>query len=120
MKQSRRAFLQTAVAAGAAAAFTKDAFAAPKSLLVFTKSSGFEHDAVKQVDGKPSVLENAVTDMCKKRGYEVHCTKDGRIFDSAEFAKFSGMLFFTTGVLTEEGTDKHPAMSAAGKQKFLD
>jgi len=123
MRQNRRAFLQTLAAgavAGAAAVLPQKVFGAPKSLLVFTKSSGWEHDVVKQIDGKPSVVENAVTELCKKRGYDVLCTKDGRIFDSAEFAKFDAMLFFTTGDLTQEATDKHPAMSAAGKQRFLD
>ncbi len=118
---NRREFLKTAALAGAATAVPfKFANASPKSLLVFTKSSGFEHDVVKRKDGNPSILENAVTEMGKKHDFNVQTSKDGRIFDSAEFHNFQGLLFFTTGDLTEEGTDKNPAMSAAGKQKFLD
>jgi uncharacterized protein len=118
--RSRREFLQALAVAGGSAAFARNVFAAPKSLLVFTKSSGFEHDVVKQVDGKPSIAETVITDICGKHGYDVHCSKDGRIFDSGDLAKFQAIFFFTTGDLTQEGTDKNPPMTAAGKQKFLD
>lgn len=120
---NRRDFLRTTAAAGAGLAITKNIFAAPpKSLLVFTKSSGWEHDVVKLVDGKPSssVMDKAILAMGAKHGFEVVCSKDGRIFDSAEFDKFGGCAFFTTGNLTEPGTDKQPPMTVAGKQKFLD
>jgi type 1 glutamine amidotransferase len=118
---NRRAFLKAAALAGAASALPKALVpAAEKSLLVFTKSSGFEHDVVKQTGGKPSIVESTVTRLGEKHGFHSVCSKDGRIFDSADFQKFDGMLFFTTGNLTEVGTDKHPAMSAAGKQKLLD
>jgi uncharacterized protein len=118
--RNRREFLQALALAGASAAFTRNAFAASKSLLVFTKSSGFEHDVVKLVDGKPSIADNVITEICKRHRYDVHCTKDGRIFDSPDLAKFHAIFFFTTGDLTQEGTDKNPPMTAAGKQKFLD
>jgi uncharacterized protein len=118
---NRRKFLKTTALAGAAASLPARLVAASKkSLLVFTKSSGFEHQVVKRVDGKPSILENTVTELSKKHGFELACSKDGRIFDSADFAKFAGMLFFTTGDLTTEGTDKNPPMSVASKKKFLD
>ena len=118
---NRRDFLRTTAAAGASLALTKNVFAASsKSVLVFTKSSGWEHDVVKRVDGKLSIVETAVTEMGKKNGFEVQCSKDGRIFDSNDFTAFGAMLFFTTGDLTEIGTDKNPPMTAAGKQKFLD
>jgi len=118
---TRRSFLKTATLAGAAASLpTRLRPAGPKTLLVFTKSSGFEHQVVKRVDGKPSILENTVADLARKHGFQVENSKDGRIFDSADFPKFAGLLFFTTGDLTKEGTDKNPPMSDAGKQRFLD
>src|SRR5262244_365367 len=119
--ENRRNFLKAAALAVAAASLpTRLVPASQKSLLVFTKSSGFEHQVVKRIDGKPSILENTVTDLSKKHGFAVQTSKDGRIFDSAEFHSFSGLLFFTTGDLTTEGTDKNPPMSAKGKQTFLD
>jgi len=121
LHENRRKFLKTAALAGAAASFPARLMpASQKTLLVFTKSSGFEHQVVKRVDGKPSILENTVTELGKTHGFQVETSKDGRIFDSADFHKFAGMLFFTTGDLTKEGTDKNPPMSAEGKQKFLD
>jgi len=119
--ENRRNFLKTAALATAAASLPSPLLpASQKSLLVFTKSSGFEHQVVKRVDGKPSILENTVTELSKKHGFQLEATKDGRIFDSADLHKFNGLLFFTTGDLTKEGTDKNPPMSADGKQKFLD
>jgi len=91
-----------------------------KSLLVFTKSSGFEHEVVKRVNGRPSVLENAVTSLGNRHGFEVTATKDGRIFDSRALRKYAAVLFFTTGDLLTEGTDKNPPISGPGKQSLLD
>jgi uncharacterized protein len=124
MRHGRRSFLRgigaAGFAVGAAGALGPRAFGESKTLLLFTKSSGFEHQVVKQVNGEPSTVETVVTAICKKHGYVVQSTKDGRIFDSPEFAKFQAAFFFTTGVLTEEGTDKNPAMTVAGKARLLD
>ncbi|MGB8474969.1 MAG: ThuA domain-containing protein [Candidatus Acidiferrum sp.] len=118
---NRRAFLRTTAVAGAGFLFSHRAFAAKKkSVLLFTKSSGFEHAVVKVTDGKPSIVENALRDMSAKYGFDLTSSKDGRIFDSKEFHEFAAVVFFTTGVLTEEGTDKNPPMSVQGKRTFLD
>ncbi len=117
---TRREFVQTAAVAGAALSIPKAMFAAgKKSVLVFTKSSGFEHDVVKTKDGNPSIVEQAVRSIGNKYGFDVTATKDGRIFDSPDFRKHAAMLFFTTGDLTTEGTDKNPPMSQQGKKAFL-
>ena len=92
---------------------------AKKSVLVFTKSSGFEHDVVKIKDGKPSIVDEAITSLGKKHGFDVTATKDGRIFDSNAFRKHSAILFYTTGDLTTPGTDKNPPMSPQGKEAML-
>jgi uncharacterized protein len=118
---NRRQFIKGATVAGGAAALPDAVLASSKkSVLVFTKSSGFEHDVVKRIDGKPSIVENAVTSLGNKYGFDVTATKDGRIFDSGNFHKFDAALFFTTGDLTTEGTDKNPPMSRQGKQTLLD
>jgi hypothetical protein len=118
---TRRQFLQTAAVAGAGLTLPTNSLAAKKkSVLVFTKSSGFEHDVVKTPNGKPSILESAVRKLGQQHGFEVSATKDGRIFDSKDFREHSAVLFFTTGDLTTVGTDKNPAMSPQGKQSLLD
>ena len=91
-----------------------------KSVLVFTKSSGFEHDVVKIKDGKTSIVESTVTRLGGQHGFDVVATKNGRVFDSGDFRNHAALVFFTTGDLTTVGTDKNPAMSAQGKQSLLD
>src|SRR5579862_4043275 len=118
---NRREFLQTAALAGASLLVPEAAFGAKeKSVLVFTKSSGFEHDVVKIKDDKPSIVQTAVTMLGGKHGFDVVTSKDGRVFDSGDFRKHAAVLFFTTGDLTTGGTDKNPAMSLQGKQSLLD
>jgi type 1 glutamine amidotransferase len=118
---NRRQFLRAGAVAGASFALPQGLFAAEKkSVLAFTKSSGFEHDVVKTAGGKPSILEQAVSALGKEHGFNVTATKDGRVFDSGDFRKHAAVLFFTTGDLTTTGTDLNPPMSPQGKQSLLD
>jgi uncharacterized protein len=116
----RRQFVKAGAVVAASAGLPSRIFAAKKkSVLVFTKSSGWEHDVVKRVDGKLSIVEQAITSLGDKQGFNVTCTKDGTIFDSKDFHKYAAAVFFTTGDLTTTGSDKNPPMSAQGKQSFL-
>jgi uncharacterized protein len=123
---SRRQFLQTSAIAGAGLALPKSLLASKKkSVLIFTKSSGFEHEVIKVTGGRPSILEQAVKTLGEQHGFDVTATKDGRIFDpkghdSTDFRNYSAVLFFTTLDLTKPGTDANPPMSPAGKQALLD
>ena len=124
-RKDRREFLRTLSTAALTAttaglALSQGSFGAKKkSLLVFTKSSGFEHAVVKRKDGNLSIAETAITQLGAKHGFEVTCTKDGRIFDSKDLHAHQAVFFFTTGDLTQSATDKNPPMSAAGKQTLL-
>lgn len=118
---TRRDFLRTSAVAGAALLTSRANFAAGKKrVLLFTKSSGFEHQVIKVVNGEPSIAEKALREIAAKYDFELTASKDGRIFDSKEFHDYAGLIFFTTGDLTTEGGDKNPPMSAQGKQAFLD
>ncbi|GAC1667242.1 MAG: hypothetical protein NVS9B4_23060 [Candidatus Acidiferrum sp.] len=118
---NRREFLQALGVVSSALAFKPALLAADKpSILLFTKSSGFEHDVIKNIDGKPSVVEVALRELGAKRGFTVEATKDGRIFDSREFRTHSALFFYTTGDLTKPGTDGQPPMSPEGKKAFLE
>ena len=118
---SRREFLRAATLTGAGLALSNPLLGASnKSVLVFTKSSGWEHDVVKRISGKPSLVDDTVNELGNKHGFSAGVTKDGRIFDSKEFHSYAGMVFFTTGDLTTLGTDGKPPMSAKGKQALLD
>jgi hypothetical protein len=117
---SRRQFVKIGSMVAASAALPATLVAGgKKSILVFTKSSGWEHDVVKRIDGKPSVVEEGVTLLGNKYGFDVTATKDGRVFDSKDFPKYSAVLFYTTGDLTTVGTDKNPAMSSEGKKALI-
>jgi uncharacterized protein len=89
-----------------------------RRILFFTKSSGFEHDVVKRRGDAPSLAEAMLADLGKQHDFDVVATKDGRIFDGG-LAQYDAFFFFTTGDLTEPGTDAMPPMSARGKQALL-
>jgi len=104
---NRRELLQTGAIAAASIALPIPILAArKKSVLVFTKSSGWEHDVVKRVDGKASIVDQTITSLGGKHGFDVTATKDGRVCDSKD--------------LTTAGTDRNSPMSPQGKQSLLD
>jgi type 1 glutamine amidotransferase len=118
---SRREFLRAATVAGTGLALSSRLPAAKKkSILVFTKSSGFEHAVVKRTDGRPSIVDRVVTEMGVKYGFDVKVSKDGRIFDTQSYHHYSALVFFTTGDLTTLGTDGKPPMTANGKKSLLE
>jgi len=117
----RREFLRAAAVTSTGLALAKRLPAAPtKSVLVFTKSSGFEHEVVKRINGKPSVVDDTINALGDQHGFQVGVTKDGRIFDERKFHDYSAVVFFTTGDLTTLGTDGKPPMSPEGKEKLLE
>ena len=107
--------------AGAALLGSHATFGAEKKrVLLFTKSSGFEHQAIKVVNGEPSIAEKALREIAAKNNFELTASKDGRIFDSQEIHSYNALIFFTTGDLSTEGNDKNPPMSPQAKQGFLE
>ncbi|WP_193210977.1 ThuA domain-containing protein [Luteolibacter marinus] len=92
----------------------------PHRLLFFTKSSGFEHDVISWKKGRPSVAEKVFLELGGKNRWEFEFSKDGSKFSADYLAGFDAVIFYTTGDLTTPGTDKQPAMTAAGKQALFD
>ena len=101
-----------------AAALT--ASAAPKKILFFTKSSGFEHSVISWKNGRPSFAEKILLDLGAKNGWEFTFSKDGSKFSPEYLAQFDAVFFYTTGDLCSEGTDQQPPMTPAGKQALFD
>lgn len=89
-----------------------------QKVLYFTRSAGFEHGAVKLKDGKPSISDRILTELGKRHGFEVVCTKDGRVFDG-DLDQYDAIAFFTSGDLTKPNKAKTPPMSPEGKKKLL-
>lgn len=92
---------------------------APGKILFFSKSSGFEHDMIKQQDGQLSKAEKILSVLGKKNHIEFTFTKDGSFFTPENIAKYDAFCFYTTGDLTEAGSDKNPPMSKEGKAALL-
>lgn len=90
-----------------------------KKILMFTKSAGFEHSSIHRNEGKLSHAEQVLTDFGKEHGYDVVATKDGTVFDSS-LDDFDAFFFYTTGDLTQAGTDKTPPMTKDGKARLLE
>jgi type 1 glutamine amidotransferase len=123
---NRRDLLKTGLAALAAGAapfplgWTAAADAPRRRILMYTHSQGFEHPVVKRKNGQLSLAETIVTDLGKKHGFEVTCTKDGREFVPENLNKFGAFLFETQGDLSKEKSlDGQPPMTAAGKAALL-
>jgi type 1 glutamine amidotransferase len=149
---SRRSLLQNSVLAAASLALSRCAAtptdgassSSPKKVLFFTKSAGFQHSVITRPADDPNKLayaEGILTDLGAKHGFEVTCSKDGRIFTPQNLKSFDVFVFYTTGDLTTDSdkyemkkdkkgkattqpTDhllwKEPAMPPGAKEAFLD
>ncbi len=123
MTFNRRQMLRTAGAGLLVPATLRGALAsqAPtKRVLYFTKSSGFQHSVVTRQGEELAHSERILTEIGKLHGFEVVASKDGRMFDPDKIGQWDAFVFYTTGDLTQPGTDKQPPMSEDGKKAFLD
>lgn len=100
-----------------------------KRILFFSKSSGYEHSVIKDPSKPfkpgpgsmvPGLAFQVLRELGEKNNIDFVFSKDGSLFAPAYLAQFDAFFFVTTGDLTTVGTDGNPAMSAEGKQAFLD
>ena len=90
-----------------------------RKILYFTRSAGFEHSVVHREGNNLSHSEKVLTEMCKKPGIEVVCSKDGRVFDG-DLDQFDAIAFYTSGDLTQPITGRdEPPMTLGGKKRLL-
>ena len=92
---------------------------ARQKVLYFTRSAGYEHSPVKREGSRLALSEQTLTEMGRRAGFDVECTKDGRVFDG-DLSQYDLFAFYTTGDLTQPDALQTPPMTAAGKRKFLD
>lgn len=126
MKTLLRFALATAFALAATlAASAADMPSAPrKKILVFTKSSGFQHDAIR-TENQPGrgYGFRVLHALAAKNNLELTLSKDGSPFSPEYLAQFDGFIFYTTGDLTQTNSDGRgdnmPPMSPAGKAALL-
>lgn len=94
---------------------------APKrKILFFSKSSGFEHDVISYKKGQPSFAEAQLLQLGAENNWEFTFSKDGSKFSKEYLKGFDAVMFYTTGDLCSEGTDKNPPMTMEGKQALFD
>ncbi len=92
----------------------------PQSILYYTRSTGYEHSAVKREDDGLSVSDKALIALGKRAGFEVTCTKDGRVFDG-DLAQYDAFALYSCGNQLVAGKHPHdPTMTPEGKQRLLD
>lgn len=91
-------------------------------ILMFTKSSGFQHSVVARKGEKqePGMAERIVVDLGRRNGIDVETTKDGAKINAANLANYQGLFFFTQGELTVPGVDRQPAMKVDDRPAILD
>jgi hypothetical protein len=117
----RRAFLLTAGAAAAWTTFSARPLLAqtrkPK-VLYFTRGA-FEHDPVKRQGRQLALSERLLTEWGQKAGFDVDCSKDGRLFDR-DLGKYDLFAFYTCNNLHEPDGHGNPPMSGDGLKRLLD
>jgi len=91
----------------------------PLRVLYFTRSAAFEHSVVRRQGGRLSHSERVLTEMGRRGGFEVECTKDGRVFEG-NLDGYDVIAFYTSGNLMAPARDGSPPMSARGKQRLLE
>lgn len=91
-----------------------------KKVLVFSKSSAFEHSVIHRTGTNLSLAEARLETLVFMNDIEFTFSKDGRLFTPEEIPKYDAFVFYTTGDLTESGTDHNPPMTAAGKAALLE
>ncbi|WP_250847056.1 ThuA domain-containing protein [Aquisphaera insulae] len=121
---NRRELLMAGGALWLGAGALNRAFARPqgaaKKVLFFTKSSGYQHDPIARRGDKLGLAERILTEVGKEHGFDVVCSKDGRLFEPDKIGEWDAFAFYTTGNLNVAGTDKNPPISADGEKALYD
>ena len=78
----------------------------PKRLVLITQSKGFDHDVVKQKDGKPSLVETTFNAMAdKSKLFEVQHSRDASILTADKLKNTDVLVLYTTGDLPMKPQD---------------
>ena len=90
-----------------------------KKILYFTRSVAYEHAVVKRNHGRLSFSEQKMVEFGQQAGFDVECTKDGRVFDG-DLDRFDALVFYTCRDQDQPNEYNDPVVSAAGKRRLLD
>ena len=94
-----------------------------QKLLYFTRSCLHEHDPVCPENGGPSLSDKLLTKLGKTAGFEVDCTKDGRVFDG-DLDQYDTIVFYTCGtwdhLMNQRSKRNMPPISPKGKRRLYE
>jgi type 1 glutamine amidotransferase len=88
-------------------------------LLYFTRSVEYEHSVVSPGDDGMSHSGRVMVELGKKAGFEVQCTKDGRVFDG-DLEEYDALVFYSCGDMFQPSVRKTPPMSADGRKRLVE
>jgi len=107
------AFMAAVLVCGAAQA------AEQTRILYLTKSAGFEHSVVKREGEAPAHSERTMEQIAEKMGAALTISKDAGLVNAENLKNYDVVVFYTTGNLTEGGTDGAPVMGETGLAELL-
>jgi len=94
-----------------------------QKVLYFSRSVLFEHEVARRKDGRPAASERILTELGKKAGFEVVCTKDGRVFDG-DLDQYDVIASYSCGTSDDmirlPSKDGAPPMTRRGRKRLLD
>jgi type 1 glutamine amidotransferase len=94
-----------------------------QKLLYFTRNCLHEHEPVRPRNGELSLSEELLIEWGKTAGFDVDCSKDGRVFDG-DLDQYNTIVFYTSGtcndLMTKPSTQKTPPISPQGKKRLFD
>jgi len=88
-------------------------------VLYLTKSAGFEHSVVKRDGDQPAYSERILSEIVKKMGGTLTVTKDAGQINAENLKNYDVVIFYTSGDLTQSGTDLQPVMGPNGVSDLL-
>lgn len=86
------------------------------NVLLFTKSTGFEHQPISEKKSPTSKVEGIMREMLEGRGMTLTASKDGGILTKDGLKDFDLVIFYTQGDFSAEGVDGQPVMKDGGME----
>ncbi len=96
-----------------------DAQGKKRKLLYFSKSSGYEHSAVKREGDLHSHTDRIMVELGVQNGYDVVCSKDGGHINAKNLARYDAVAFYTSGDLVNDSGDGNPTITEQGLQDLF-
>ncbi len=101
-------------------ALAEEGAAEPLDVLVFTKTSGFQHSVTKWDENGVSLVDETFRSLAEQNNWRITASKDGGMISTSRLQDFDVVVFYTSGDLTEEGTDGFPPMSETGVDELIE